>query len=569
MTQVSLLRTVFDEALLTPEVLDHVYSGKGTEGNPFICEFIPNDPKNPSGWTKLRKWTIALAVAGTTFVVSFCSSAYTGAEAGLVEEFGISKTVVNLGLSLFLVGYIIGPVVWGPLSEVYGRRYLMIGTLGLLTLFNLCTAVAGNFPTLLVFRFLGSVVGSSPLTGGGGVTVDMFSAVERGVPVAILAACPMMGPVLGPIIGGYTGEYAGWRWVMGILTIVSGVFWIIGLLFIPETYAPVILERRARALEKKTGNVFRTPLQISGSRPRLSARIRTALSRPWALLFLEPIVAIIAIYMAIVYGTLYMMFAAFPIVYQQGRGWTQGEGGLAFLGIAVGIPIAIGFIVPYDIYRYRKAQREAIARNELGAPPEARLPPAIFGSILMPIGLFWFAWTNGPEVHWIVSIIASVPFGVGMQIVFLSLTQYLVDSYTIYAASVLAGSGVVRSFVGAAFPLFTAKMYASLGIHWASSVPAFLALACVPFPLLFYRYGARIRGRCKYARQAAETLAMLMRQTVTTADPKDELVRPESQGKEKDEVLTMMESREDDWAEEVLTILESRKEDWVETRESR
>jgi hypothetical protein len=125
------------------------------------------------------------------------------------------------------------------------------------------------------------------------------------------------------------------------------------------------------------------------------------------------------------------------------------------------------------------------------------------GSIFLPIGLFWFAWTNSPSLHWAISIAAGVPFGFGMVLVFLSVMNYLIDSYTIFAASVLAASSVLRSLFGAAFPLFTSYMYADLGIHWASSIPGFLAVACVPFPFLLYRYGPTIREKCKYAAESA------------------------------------------------------------------
>ena len=87
-------------------------------------------------------------------------------------------------------------------------------------------------------------------------------------------------------------------------------------------------------------------------------------------------------------------------------------------------------------------------------------------------------------------------------VIFQGINNYLVDSYTIFSASVLAGTAIIRSVLAAAFPLFTGKMYAALGIHWASSVPAFLALAFAPFPFVLYRYGARVRERCKYSAEA-------------------------------------------------------------------
>ena len=297
------------------------------------------------------------------------------------------------------------------------------------------------------------------------------------------------------------------------MAIFTGVLWIVGSLTIPETYPPVLLRKRAAALSKITGKTYRSKLELdAASTPSVSRAFKTALSRPWVLLFREPIVLLLSIYMAIIYGTLYMMFAAFPIVFQQQRGWSEGIGGLAFLGVAVGMLAAVIYTIP-DNKRYNRAAAQATANgSKTGAPPEARLPPSMIGSVCLPVGLFWFAWTNSSSIHWIVPIIATAPFGFGMVLVFLSVMNYLIDSYTIYAASVLAANSVLRSLFGAAFPLFTTYMYKNLGIHWASSIPAFLALMCVPFPFLFYKYGPVIRRGCKFAREAEEAL-MKMRET--------------------------------------------------------
>lgn len=159
----------------------------------------------------------------------------------------------------------------------------------------------------------------------------------------------------------------------------------------------------------------------------------------------------------------------------------------------------------------------AAEKNGGIAPPEARLEPALYGAIAIPIGMFWFAWTNSRSIHWISPVLAGAPFGFGLNIVFLGITNYLIDSYTIFAASVLAANTVLRSLFGAAFPLFTSDMYKALGIHWASSVPAFLALACVPFPFIFYKYGAQIRARCVYASQAEAVMNQLRAKANTTA----------------------------------------------------
>jgi hypothetical protein len=203
-----------------------------------------------------------------------------------------------------------------------------------------------------------------------------------------------------------------------------------------------------------------------------------------------------------------MMFGAFPIVYQQNRGWNEGLGGLSFMGIMVGMIIAIIYTIP-DNKRYLRS----MDRHAGFAPPEARLPPVMLAAICIPVGLFWFAWTNDPSIHWMASIAAGIPFGFGIILIYLGTTSYLIDSYTILAASVLAANAVLRSLFGAVFPLFTTYMYRGLGIHWASSIPAFLTVVCMPFPFIFYRYGKLIRERCKYAAQSEAYMQQLQQIT--------------------------------------------------------
>ena len=383
---------------------------------------------------------------------------------------------------------------------------LFTGTYGALTAFSAGGAGSNSVTTLIVLRFFAGAFGSSPLTNAGGVIADMFPARQRGLAMSVFAAAPFMGPTLGPIVGGFVGETIGWRWIQGLIAIFTGVLWIVGTLTIPETYAPVLLRKRAEALSAQTGQVYRSGLEIArGPPPSGTERFKVALSRPWILLFREPIVLLLSIYMAIIYGTLYMCFGAFPIVYAENRHWSQGISGLAFLGVAVGMIAAVIYTIP-DNNRFIRAEDAAKAKGERAAPPEARLPPSMIGAICIPLGLFIFAWTNFPSIHWSVSIIFTAPFGFGMVLVFLSIMNYLIDAYTIYAASVLAANSVLRSLFGAIFPLFTTYMYDGLGIHWASSIPAFLALACVPFPFLFYRYGPKIRLSCKYSREADEAM---------------------------------------------------------------
>ena len=436
-TRIPHMKQVFDQAGITPEVEKHHYQGSGTEEDPYVVTWIENDPRNPMLYGFVKKWTLTMLVAIATLAVAFVSSAYSGGATQIVREFGVSQEIYTLGISFFVLGFAVGPLLWAPLSELFGRQILFFITYGALTAFNAGAAGAKNIESLIILRFFAGAFGSSPLTNAGGVIADMFPAKERGLAMAIFAAAPFLGPVIGPIVGGFVGENVGWRWVEGVMAIFTGVLWIGGSAFIPETYPPVLQRARAAKLSKMTGKVYRSQADIDQGPTTFGHVFKTSLLRPWVLLFKEPIVLLLSIYMAIVYGTLYMLFGAFPIVYQQVRGWSPGIGGLAFLGVAVGMIFAVAYSV-WDNKRYAKISDEYSGF----APPEARLPPTMLAAAALPIGLFWFAWTNYPSIHWIVSIIATVPFGFGMVLVFLGLFNYLIDTYTIFAASVLAANSV-------------------------------------------------------------------------------------------------------------------------------
>ncbi|KHN96244.1 Major facilitator superfamily domain, general substrate transporter [Metarhizium album ARSEF 1941] len=459
-----------DQAGVDDAVLNHKYSGHGTNESPYLVEFLPVDPRNPMTFPSLFKWQIMIISAVSTLAVSFTSSAYSGSILAVKDEFHASIEVVTLGVSMFVLGFAIGPLFWAPFSELYGRQKLFFLTYMALTAFNAAGAGAPNMTALIVLRFMAGAWGSSPLTNSGGVIADLFTATERGIATSIFAIAPFLGPALGPIAGGFLAEAQGWRWVEGLTAIFTGALWIIQTLVAPETYSPVLLRRRAEELSRRTGKVYISKVDAAMPRKTLLGQIKVNLSRPWVLLFKEPIVFLTSIYMAIVYGTLYLCFAAFPIVFQspypEGWGWKAGVGGLSFVGIAIGmIASTAGSIL--DNRRYARIA----AKCGGTAPPEARLPPAVAGGVLLPVGLFWFAWTNGTNVHWVVPIIGSSVFAAGLVLVFLSLLNYLIDSYVIYAASVLAASAVLRSLFG---------------------------------------YGEKIRLKCKYSAEASHIFQQIL-----------------------------------------------------------
>ncbi|KAJ5579645.1 uncharacterized protein N7459_005630 [Penicillium hispanicum] len=497
-------RILTDQGVVTPEIIEHPYTGSGTEDDPYVVAWLPNDPRNPMLFAPHLKWTFTIISAFATLGISLASSAYAGGISEVLTDLHIGEEVATLGVSLFVLGFAVGPLLWAPLSELIGRQIVFLVSFFALSV--LCAGAAGsqNAWTLIILRFFAGSFGSSPFTNAGGVIADIFPAEQRGLATSLFAGAPFLGPSLGPVIGGFLGENAGWRWVQGFLAIFTGLLWIVQGLIVPETYAPVLLRKRAERLSSITGHVYRSKLEIERGKVSVRDAFGAAMSRPWILLFAEPIVLLLSLYMAIVYGTLYMLFDAFPIVFQEIRGWSEGIGSLPFIAVMIGMMIAVCLNM-YDNKRYVRIHKQ----HNGFAPPEARLPPTMLGGIAVPIGLFWFAWTNYTSIPWIVCVLATAPFGFGMVLVFLGIMNYLIDSYTIYAASVLAANSIIRSCFGAGFPLFTTYMYNNLGIHWASCIPAFLSLACVPFPFIFYRYGPAIRRKCKYAAEADDFMRAL------------------------------------------------------------
>lgn len=311
--------------------------------------------------------------------------------------------------------------------------------------------------------------------------------------MAAFSAAPFIGPAIGPLVGGFLSDNLGWRWLYWIQLILSFTVWILITFTVPETYAPTLLARRAKKMRKATGNKAFVTEQDLDLRP-FAQRLRLFLIRPFQLLFLEPIVFFISVYMSVLYGLLYMFFVAYPIVFQKGKGYSASTTGLMFIPIAVGV-ILSAMCSPL----VNKHYLSLCAAHDGKPPAEVRLIPMMASCWFIPIGLFIFAWTSYPDVSWWGPAMGGFPVGFGFIFLYNSANNYLVDSYQHQAASALAAKTCLRSFWGAATVLFTGQMYARLGDQWASTLLAFIGLACCGIPFVFWFYGARIRKHSKFA----------------------------------------------------------------------
>lgn len=462
--------------------------------DPFLVDWDgEDDPEHPRSRPTYRKWLVVLLLCAGSVCVTCASSIIPSTYQQTEAEFGMSQEVATLGLTLYVFGLGVGPLVLGPMSEFYGRRIIYVVSFAFFIVFLIPCALAQNTETLLVARFLDGIAGSAFLSVAGGSVGDMFSKMTLQAPMLVYTASPFLGPEFGPLLGGFISEYTTWRWTFYMLLIWAGTTWALIILFVPETYQPVLLKRKAERMRKETGE-SRYYAPIEKQDQSLLKAVSYSCLRPFQMLALEPMCLILCVFTALLLGILYLFFGAFTLVYGEYYGFSLSQTGLCFLGLMGGILAGIA-TDPY----WSKNYLRLVAKDGGTSQPEFRLPPAIAGAILVPIGLFWFAWTAQPGIHYIVSIIGSGVFGMGMLFVFSGVFTFLVEAYPQYAASALAANSFARSSFAGAFPLFGLQMYRKLGFEWASSLLAFLTIAMMPFPYLFFKYGKRIRGDSKFA----------------------------------------------------------------------
>ncbi|KAK2745389.1 hypothetical protein FQN57_003732 [Myotisia sp. PD_48] len=463
--------------------------------DPNLIQFDgPNDPGDPRNFKTSRKWYVTMMLSMLTFSVTFSSSIFSQATKVTASTYGVSIDVATLGTSFTLLGFGIGPVIWGPLSEVYGRMIPLMVGYWISAIFQVAVAVAQNLHTILISRFMIGMFGSATLAVIGGCSADMWHPLVRGIASATFASATFIGPITAPIIGGFiVNSSLGWRWTAWVTLFLDVFLGVLATFTLPETFAPVILQRRAAKLRLETRN-WALHSKLDEQRLSLKDIVNKYLTRPYRMLVLEPILLLVTIYLALDYGILYLCFFAYPISFQEVRGWSHpGIAALPFIGVFVGISCGCAFILWYTTGIFARKMKEAGT-----VVPELRLPPMMVASVVLPIGLFWFSWTSSPEISWVPQAIAGVPIGFGIIVIFLQGLNYIVDVYATVTNSALAANTLVRSLSAAVFPLFGSRMYRGIGVPWAGSILGFLAVAMIPIPFLFYKYGARIRAMSKF-----------------------------------------------------------------------
>jgi multidrug resistance protein len=312
-------------------------------------------------------------------------------------------------LTIFLLSYAVGPLVLAPLSEMYGRTWVLhIGNL-LSIAFNIGCAYAPTTGALIGFRFLAGLSGSAPIACGGGSVSDLFAEKDRASAMAMYTLGPLIGPVIGPIAGGFIAQTVGIKWVFIVIACTSGFAALVGIPLLRETYAPIIRLRRDKALDpEKAARVHAALMEAQGSKLNV---LWTNLSRPMILLFRSFICFVLSLYMAFLYGVYYLMFATFASFFSETYGFSPGIGGLAYLGLGIGFFLATIFGAKFadGVYKTLAAKNGGVGK------PEMRIPALIIASFFVPVGLFWYGWSAQAKIHWIMPIIGTGIFGFGLM----------------------------------------------------------------------------------------------------------------------------------------------------------
>ena len=453
------------------------------EREEYVVEFSGHDdPTHPQNWPSKRKMIIFALLVFNSLTATFASAVFSPAGTAVRTQFGVNQPTVTLGTSLFVLGYAVGPLFWAPLSELYGRRLPVILASTGFGIFMIAVAVAKDIQTLLICRFFAGLFGSCALTIVPAIFSDIFNNETRGLAIAAFSASVFNGPLCGPFIGGFiVKSYLGWRWTQYIPAFMAFSCAVGALFLLDESYPPIILVSKASELRRLTHNwgIHAKQEEVEVDFKEL---VTKNVSRPLRILFQEPIVLLVSIYvsltsrcfcltlkynnvcgmltigpaqMSFVYGMLYLSLTGYAIVFGQIHGMSPGVSGLPYIGMIIGVMIGFMAVVLTNP-GYVKNLR---ANNNIPVP-EWRLFWPMIGGVSFTIGLFWFGWTGYTNsIPWIVPTLAGLFLGFGIYTIFLQLMNYIIDSYLMFAASAIAGNTMLRSLCGFVFPMFATQMF--------------------------------------------------------------------------------------------------------------
>lgn len=444
-----------------------------------------NDPQNPHNWSRGRRiW--ATVVVG---LIAIAGTAASSIDAAVIPQYSaywhISEVAATLATAMYLFGFALGSQFAGPFSETLGRNVIYISTMLIYMLFLMGCGLAPSFGAHIVLRFFAGVFASSPLTVAGGTIADLWNALEKTWAFSLYAALGFSGPLLGPVIGSYIGPSGlSWRWNEYLMLVLAGIVLAIIVLAQPETYAPLLLSWKAKHLRLITGDDrFRSPLEVR--RTSFLTRLRIAVYRPFVMIWTEPIILLMSLYLTILYIVLFSFFVAFSFVFTDTYGISQGLTNIIWVAVLVGfLPLGPVLLLVWRWTLQDLAAQSAAAGTTVTAPrPETRLWFAMLGGVVcLPISLFWMGWTDYSSISIWSPIVAAGLFGYSVITLFISVYMYIIDSYAVYAASALTFVTVTRYLAAGGFTIIAVPWFENLGVHYTLTILACISALMTPVP---------------------------------------------------------------------------------------
>ncbi|KAK7204996.1 synaptic vesicle transporter [Myxozyma melibiosi] len=456
----------------------------------------PDDPLNPKNWPLSRKWKTMILIIVSCFMLPMTSTMFAPGVGDVIAEFGETSSLrQTLLISIYVLGFGWGPMMLhAPLSELYGRKYVILASNFCFSMFNLGCSLSRTSSAFLACRFMGGFLGSAGMVVGGGAISDMFQREKIGKVSSAFALGPLMGPNLGPIIGGFMTENVGWRWCFRLLLILGVAVSLLFFVLAEESNPSVLLHYKTKKLRKQLQRPeLISVYEINNKRTHRQV-FWFGISRPLALLCTCPSVTFLGLYTAIAFSFLYIFLTTVPRIYHDLYGFSPGIVGLCYLGMGAGQLAGILTVGNTN----DKLVNYLTKKNGGKREPEFRLRPLFLSCILLPVSMFWYGWAVEYRVHWFAVVASMFPLGLGMVASMIPIQTYLIEAYAPFglAASATAAGNCFRMTAGAFFPLVSAPLFNSLGHGWGCSLLGFLALGlCGAMAIGFVYFGKRLRER--------------------------------------------------------------------------
>jgi MFS family permease len=387
----------------------------------------------------------------------------------------------------------LGSLIAGPFSETFGRNAVYTGSMAIFMIWIMASGLAPNFGAQITFRFLAGCSASTPLVCAGGSVADMYNSLEKTWAFPVYAIGSFGGPMLGAVMGAYIGPspLVSWRWTEWTILIAAGLVLLVVLLFMPETYGPLLLQWKAAHYRKMTGDDrFLSEHEIVDA--TLFTRLKVSITRPFRMLT-EPIIMVMTLYITVVYIVLFTFLVGWPYIFEETYSLDQGLSNIIFIAMFVGTQAT--FILVPIVYRMTLKHVDGGKFS-----PEVRLWYGMLGpSIIIPVSLFWLGWTNYSSISIWSDIFAVAFFGFGVAGIFICVYMYIIDSYEVFSASALTFVALVRYVVAGGMTVVGIPFYENMGTHYTLTIMACLAVLLAPVPFLLFRYGHHIRAKSRFA----------------------------------------------------------------------